>query len=596
LDSQNVDTGRKIATWDPVTNAGAPFRWTANPAATSGIAPNTGLGLSLQTFASDTNGQDVVNYLRGSTAQEVRNGGFFRNRAHRLGDIVFSNPIYVGPPSSPNLSGSYVSFAAAHASRPGILYVGGDDGMLHAFDATTGAERFAFIPNGVFPNLIKLVSPFYNAQHRFFVDGSPRQVDVQFSDSTWHTLVLGTEGAGGNDVFAIDVSDPTLFVTESALASAVLWDFTDADMGNSFSVPTVANTSSGNVILIGNGYNSVQGKPFLYSVSAQTGNIIRKIDLCAAVPTACNLGAANGLSTAIAVNSSGQATGTANLAYAGDLQGNLWRIDISNVNPALWSVSVLAQARDPSGNPQPITTAPVATLNPKYPQVLGTMVFFATGELLGAPDLSSSQLQSIYGVYDPPAPYATPLVPPYPRVAPTASSSLVQQVLSAANIGANSVSVVTGNAVSIPTNKGWFIDLALNSGERVVNDMQLRSGALIVDSYQPSGSACGGPDSSFLYVINFATGSSFPSPQFDVTGEGSIDQGDTAVVAGNHVVPLGERLGTGYYSRPTIISDDNPTGRGVNYIAIVCGENGVCKPVPIRGPLKHRTAWWEVRQ
>ncbi len=122
------------------------------------------------------------------------------------------------------------------------------------------------------------------------------------------------------------------------------------------------------------------------------------------LPTACDLTKANGLSSLIAVNNGGQVAGLANLVYAGDLQGNLWRVDISNPNPALWAVSVLFEAYDAvtGGNRQPITTKPVASLNPRFPQVLGTMVMFGTGQFLGVPDMTNENVQSIYGVYDPP--------------------------------------------------------------------------------------------------------------------------------------------------------------------------------------------------
>ena len=211
------------------------------------------------------------------------------------------------------------------------------------------------------------------------------------------------------------------------------------------------------------------------------------------------------------------------MVYAGDLQGNLWRIDISNATPASWTVSVLLQAKDPSGNPQPITAAPVATLNPRYPQLAGTMVFVGTGQLLGIPDLSNTQVQSIYGVYDPPAGYATPL----------ARADLVQQTLTAATIGGISVATVTSNTVSIPASKGWFIDLTLNSGERVVNPLLLKSGTIVVTSTQPAPNSCTQGGLSFSYFINFATGSAFATPQFDVNGDHVLNNSDT--VAG----PLG---------------------------------------------------------
>jgi type IV pilus assembly protein PilY1 len=611
LDAQNwvaggVPNGRIIATYDPVVSHGIPFEWNASTTATSGIAPSpsTTLGPELTTFTADTNGLDVLNYLRGNKAQEKQNGGQFRNRTHLLGDIVFSNPAFVAGPSSNNLTSSYLAFAAAHASRPPVIYVGANDGMLHAFDAATGNERFAYIPRGVYGNLINLVSPFYNERHLFYVDGSPQVTDVQFADTTWHSVLFGNEGAGGSSIFAIDVTDPTTLTSEVALASAVLWDFTDVDMGLGFANPQLANASAGTLLFVGNGYDSTNEKPFLYALNPQTGTTLIKVDLCAAVPTACNLTVANGLSSAIVVNTSGQSSAFANMVYAGDLQGNLWRIDISNPIPTSWVVSVLLQARDSLGNPQPITAAPVATLNPKYPQIAGTMVFVGTGQLLGINDLSNQNTQSIYGVFDPPAGYATPLI----------RSDLVQQTLSTGTVGTAPpviVATVTNNAVSVPTNKGWYIDLTLNAGERVINPPVIKNGTLIITSTQPSPSTCVQGGVSFAYFINFATGSAFTTPQFDANGDGVITvAGDT--VGSTHIVPLGVELGSGFYAGVTL------EHTGVPMIPPPCiglscpapppsvppanlgywcqAGNATCTPRTILGPNTRRISWWEVRQ
>src|SRR6516165_6627149 len=214
LDAQGSNS-RLIATWDPVAKSGTPFEW--NPAlAPAGVSATTGLGMALSTFAPDTKGQDVLQFIRGSNALEQRNGGPFRNRTHKLGDIVFSAPLYVGTPSGLTQTADYFAFVTAHANRSPLVYVGANDGLLHAFDAATGAERFAYIPNGVFNNLVKLVNPFYNQQHQYFVNGSPRAADVQFaSDNSWHSVLVGTEGAGGNTVFALDVTAPDSLVTEA---------------------------------------------------------------------------------------------------------------------------------------------------------------------------------------------------------------------------------------------------------------------------------------------------------------------------------------------------------------------------------------------
>ena len=596
LDGQTWNLGRLIATWDPVANQGIPFQW--NPGTpTTGIASTTQLGRDLETFTPDTNGQDVLQFLRGSNAQELRNGGQFRNRAHKLGDIVSSDPLYIGAPSSNNQSASYVAFAQTYATRPPMIYVGADDGMLHAFNAATGNELFAYIPTGVFANLIDLANPYYNAVHQFYVNGSPQASDVQFSDNSWHTVLVGTEAQGGSSVFALDVTNPAAITTEGVLGSDVLWDFTEADMGLGFSTPALTSTSDGWQVFVGNGYNSRNQKPFLYALNPQSGAVTSKIDLCAAVPTACNLSASNGLSSVIAVNSSGQLTQYSNLVYAGDLQGNLWRIDISNPNPTLWRVSVMFQARDASNHAQPITTSPVASLNPRYPAVLGTMVFFATGQLLGTPDLANTQVQTIYGIYDPAPGYASPLL--------RTSASMESEPLSYAS--SNSAAyIVTGSTLSIPTQQGWYVDLnlpacagcvpaqAAHTGERGVTDPRIESGgALVLTTYQPNANVCTAGGNSFLYVLDYA-GGSFTSPQFDLNHDGQINSSDTASnSSGATVFPVGMGLGAVFAAAPTIRTANMTTAGAVK---LITRSDGTIQTVVEKGNSKSRTAWWEIRQ
>jgi type IV pilus assembly protein PilY1 len=620
-------SSRIIATWDPTQNKAIPFEWTTGTPV-HGIATSTTLGTQLQSFTPDTNGQDVLQYLRGSAAKAIGANattpvGPFRNRSHFLGDIIDSNPAYIGPSSEGIQSASYITFAASTASRPPLLYIGANDGMLHAFDVNTGDEKFAYIPQGGYSHLVNLVSPFYNAQHRFFVNGSPQGGDVQFTDTTWHSILVGTQAQGGNSVYALDVTDPTMLTTEVSLSSAVLWDFTDTDMGLGFASPVIAATAAGWKVFIANGYNSTNQKPILYALDPQTGpgsppsfaNMI-KIDLCAAVPTACNTSIANGLSSPIAVNSGGQVAGGANLVYAGDLQGNMWRIDVSNSDPTQWamSVSLLYQARDGSGNMQPITTKPVATLNPNFPQTLGTMVLFGTGQFLGVPDISNESVQSIYGIYDPPGGYTTP---------PTRTTGIVLQTLSTATIGTEQVRTVTTNPVSIPASKGWAIDLNValcatpTCGERVINDPRLETGGeLVLTTYTPvppTTGSCTTGGSSYLMVLNFATGSSFTTPQFDVNGDGFINSSDTVVPtaappASQPVAPVGMSLGSVYASAPTIRSGSFANGTGIALItesAVGVPPGGptppggtvpTIQPVILKGSSKSRTAWWEIRQ
>jgi type IV pilus assembly protein PilY1 len=590
LDAQGWNA-RLIATWDPVANSGTPFEW--NPAlAPAGISAATGLGMALSSFPADTNGQDVLRFIRGSNAQELRNGGQFRNRTHKLGDIVFSSPLYVGTPNGLTQTADYFAFATAHANRSPVVYVGANDGMLHAFDAATGTERFAYIPNGVFNNLVKLANPYYNAQHQYFVNGSPRVADVKFaSDGSWHTVLVGTEGAGGRTVFALDVSAPDSLVTEAVVAQAVLWEFSDADMGLSFSEPEIVTTAAGWMVMVGNGYNSPNQKPVLYGINPQTGALLAKIDLCAAVPAACNTAVANGLSSVAVVNSYGQVSAAANVAYAGDLQGNVWRVDVTDPNPANWIVSVMFQTTDPGGAPQPITTVPAVTLNPKFPNLLGTMVYVGTGQLLGIPDLSTTQIQTMYGIYDPP----TGATPPIGFAGIPNRSNLQPQVLANESVNGVSVRTVpTPSAVLLPPTagavRGWYMDLGLSPGERVIADPEIESGGGVVfTTYQPNASTCSGGGSAWLMVLNFATGAAFPLPELDVNGDGKLSQGDLPA-SGN--VPVGMSLGSVYASTPTLLPGGGALG-GTNKLTSLSSV-GV-KSVLDRGRAKQRISWWEVR-
>ena len=593
LDAQNWDTGRFIVTWDPVAHAGAPFLWNStNP--TLGIASGTALGAALETFTPDTSGQDVLQFLRGSNAQEQRNGGQFRNRTHKLGDVVDSAPLYVAAPGGPWQQSSYFAFEAMYANRESLIYIGANDGMLHAFDAATGNEKFAYAPNGVWSDLIKLVNPYYNEQHWFYVDGSPNAADLQFADNSWHTVLLGSESAGGSSIFALDVTNPSNFTNEASVANEVLWEFTDGNMGLTYSAPMGVYTAAGFAVVFGNGYNSPTGQPYLYALSPQTGAVMAKINLCGAVPAACNAALPNGLSSVTSMNTSGLLSTPANVLYAGDLQGNLWRVNISNANPALWTVSVLFKARDSLGNPQPITVGPAVTLNPLAPSLTGSMVYFGTGQFLSVADLSNTQVQSIYGVYDSGGAPALPLL----------RSSLVQQTMTnvtGTTTGGATVALreLSNNAVTLPSKHGWYVDLTLSSGERNVTAPALFNGTLQVVTYQPNPNACTSGGNSWYMVFNYSTGGATTVPQFDWNGNSGVTNVD--LVAGQTVA--GVSLGTAYSAAPKLVTG---VGGALAYTTSGAGEqsNGTCTAIAgtsscipgwANSDSHARGAWQEVR-
>lgn len=575
LDNLVVGSGwaanRFIVTWNPTTNTGVPFAW-ANISATQQAA--------LQ--PSDLLGQQRLQYLRGDTALELRNGGNFRNRSHILGDIIDSQVLYVGPPSGPYISPSYLSFAQAQANRTPMVYVGANDGMLHAFNAVNGQEVFAFIPNGVFNNLVYLPSSLYNLSHRFYVDGSPQSADVQFADSTWHTVLVGGESGGGNSIFGLDITNPVNFVDETNLAQRILWEFTDGDMGLSYSQPQIAQIGENNTtpatfaVFFGNGYNNPNNTSVLYAVNPQTGTLISKINLCTAAPSACSNLLPQGLSSVAVANQNGFQGAPITNVYAGDLQGNMWSVNVSDPNPTNWTVRLLFQAKDSSGTVQPITTPPVVTLNPNYPRIPGLFVMFGTGQLLETSDLLNTQTQTIYGVLDKPLSSST-----YTR------NNLQQQTLNLVSTSTSglSVPVVTASSTTVNWNNqfGWYDDLIV-SGQRTVTNPTIFNGAFISTLNTPP-QTCSTNFSSMLLELNFKTGGSFPNPQ--ITGVSASGNPDNQYYYSGVV---GIQLANTFANAATVVSNQS------NYVVLLITQaNGSQSTILNPNSTRRKTGWWQLQ-
>jgi type IV pilus assembly protein PilY1 len=601
---------RVIATWNPATGTGAPFVW-ANLSAAQQADLTLGSDPVVVAPALSL-AQKRLNYLSGDASNDQFNGGPFRNRSGFLGDIVDSNPIYVNQPLGPYLDASYQAFEQTYAAtpRPAVLYAGANDGMLHAFDPTSGNELFAFVPNAVFANLIDLTSPFYNSNHQFFVDGAPQVNDVLFgSDGKWHTELVGGENAGGNSIYALDVTDPhTLSGSESALASAALWEFSGIpaypkDMGLTYSAPIIARinanpvtdssshaTVAGFAVMFGNGYNSPGQTPIFYALKPDTGALIARIDLCTAVAVnPCDATKPNGLSSVVAANASGILGAPVDEVYAGDLQGNLWAIDITDSNVASWKVRLLFQARDGSGNPQPITTAPIVTLNPNYPAKLGLMVFFGTGQLLQNADLSTTRTQSFYGVWDTGTTTAA------------TRASLQQQTITPGSIttvtgATENIRTISHNTVNWSTQQGWYMDLPL-SGERVISPAVIENGGVVFDTYAPQvvgGPVCSAGGVSWLMDAAYATGGPFHKTELDVFGNGNLNSPQQQPGGQN---PVGMQLGSSYVPTPSIMRAGLPNGVGALKAISKPAPNGTpgVGTIKERGHGPMRAGWWQIQ-
>ncbi|WP_207882345.1 pilus assembly protein [Pseudomonas sp. 30_B] len=470
-----------------------------------------------------------VNFLKG----DVRHEELYRQRTSLIGDIVNSAPVLgskaallVGVAEAlDGGSGDYRAFASAQAGRDDQVYVGANDGMLHAFNTKSGVETFAYVPTPVIPNLHMLTDRRYASEpghHRYYVDGSPAVSDVYFGGA-WHRVLVGTLGAGGRGVFALDITDPD--------AVSLLWEFTaqdDPELGYTLSAPVIARLHSGQwAVLLGNGYGGRDGKASLLLLDVATGHLLARL-------TTSESGA-NGLSAVSAADVNGD--GIADYAYAGDLRGNLWRFDLidAGAGDTLSATSVVSAARfavsfdntplyratvsasDPTA--QAITAAPAFM---KHPSGKGLMVYFGTGRYFTAGDKVSSTLQSVYGIWDQQtdggaAKTTRPL---------TRTDLLTQTLDTRSPVGSRRASQ---KPIDWTRDSGWVLDLQVGNrllGERVITAPKVRGNLLQVVTVTPNADPCSPGLEGNLLALGANTGGATLFPVFDLNGDGKVDDQD----------------------------------------------------------------------
>jgi type IV pilus assembly protein PilY1 len=606
---------RKILSYDPVADQGIDFT----------VA---GLTDAQEAEFAPYAAADMVAYIRG---QEIDG---FRMRSQKLADIVHSAPVFMD----------------------NVVYVGANDGMLHAFNAMPpagggdpqlGEEIFAYVPNLVLGDLKHLADTGY--AHRYYVDLTPvlKQGQGIFGESTLDTLLVGGLGKGGKGYFALDVTNPRIIGKTN-----VKWEFPKtttaaadiADVGYSFGRPVIARSYHSTLdwmVIAANGYNSPgdtelgipAGRSVLFVLNPSDGTVIKKI--------VADSGPDNGLSTPVAIDVN--LDQTVDFVYAGDLKGKLWKFDLRSGNPDDWDVAYkdgsanqpLFIARGPESDLaeaiQPITAKPDVMLHPTKP---GYMVYFGTGQFLGDGDVNDRTINTIYGIWDygdqafqfpggwssepDPTEYLGEFL-----TRDTGSTSkqlsnqhyrvkLLKQAATDFNhdFGAGDVTVrvITNNVPewvtqpdssgqlpnpsdTVPNNAGWYLDLTTSmhpDGERVVSDVTVREGKLMVIGFNPEDTRCSRGGNSFFMEFDAGSGARTTAAVFDFDDDGSV-RGGTIEDPGDYMnagtpeapifIPPSGVMFAGQLQPPAILRFDPPPPPEPPDC-----ENPPCEPPPCDDP------------
>ncbi len=558
---------RNIFTWKMTqpsggnySAAGIAFNYanlSANQLTSLGQAP--AFGTTTITAANQTN---LINYIRGDQSNE---GTSYRARTSLLGDVIDSSPAYGGGIdqgyellATTEGGSTYPAYVTTKKAGAQTVYFGANDGMLHAVNAATGAERFAFIPNGVMGNLKYLASTDYNNNHKFFVDGALAYSDAYTSVNggttpSWRSFVAGTTGAGGHSVFALDVTDASSFT-----ASNVVWEFTNSDLGDlgyTMSAPTIAKMPNGRwAVIVGNGPESSTGTAKLFiiylnvALNDATGWTSGQDYCVLSTDTTTD----NGLGTPVVVVDSNY---VAQYVYAGDVKGRMWRFNVagstSSACPSTWTSNKVFTAINSSSVVQPITAAPAVVDSTNG---TGKMVLFGTGRFYATSDPTDTTVQSLYGILDP-LTTTDPAITRSNLTAQTITSETSGTVTNASGASYTwTIRDTSSNTVDYTTKKGWYMDLTASAGERVISQPAMVSGMVEFPTLVPSADACSAGGTSWLYALNPQTGAAPSSPFFDLNYSDTFDSADNV----NGKLASAVQYGIGGVT-PTVLTDGSST-------------------------------------
>ena len=517
--------------------------------------------------AQGDHGIKLVNWLRGKSNFEGSGANDFRSRTkedhegtevhYPLGDFVHSALQYVGPPSRFYTDPAYDAFRVANKARVTAVFVGGNDGMLHAFKASNGIELFAYIPESVLDTLEHLSDQKY--RQGYYVDGTPTIEDAfgdfpqcpsieDAEDDCWRTILVGGLNSGGKSVYALDVTKPNPQNESDAADEMFLWEFTHDDLGHTFSRPVIAKLHDGRwVAIFGSGIQDAgEYDAALFIVSIEDGSLIQKISVESVSDN-------NGLLSPAAYDANYD--GYVDFVYAGDTDGNLWKFNLQGVDEGgdfeaavaykdgsddLPLARVTGLDSDSNVTNLVIQTAPVVTTDEN-----GTiLVVFGTGRVFGDDDAETDFGDGLFGILDNADPDSGHGV--YPDDFTLNTFSLTT------NDDGDVRTLDSGTDPDDPV--GWRV--SLDAGEKILTQLVLTSNRISFTSLN----SIPENNQNWLNGVDYLTGGTPPQQFLDIDDDGDIDSSDLESGA----IPVSLDLGFGIVSGPRVANIDG--GFDVNIV------------------------------
>jgi type IV pilus assembly protein PilY1 len=474
----------------------------------------TGLGSNLMTFDSGQAGvlqaplgaldlaeaSNIIDWTRGEEVTGLRD-----RSGWKLGDIIHSTPVVVGPPSNFDEDPGYQSFMDAHASRTKMVYVGSNDGMLHAFHAETGHEAWAFVPEFALPDLATVADTSYC--HQYTVDLTPTVRDCQLNGA-WRTVLIGGGREGGSGYFALDVTDPH--------SPDLLWQVSLPNGKPFASQVEFAVVGGETVALIGSGLDESNGEAMVEVYAVDDGTHL------GTAPLAVDAGRRNKATAPRAVDL--DLDGEHDALYVADLQGHVWKF-VFNGSSDPWSWDRYCLWEDTS---KEISSPPT----PAYGDGGSVNVYFGTGAYLEESDIATRE-DNIFGcIID--------------RQSGMQYASLHDQT--------DGIDDLTGA-------DGWYLRLENQSGERVTEPAVVVAESVFFTSFVPSQEVCSAGGNSWLYRLDYRDASvpdDGESDDWDGNRSVDLDQGvasrpvvdvvnETVIVQSSDATITVQEIGQSYF-------------------------------------------------